>query len=69
MTFLENSNLILQFSHAKPLERGILGASTIILSKDVYKYAFTCGLNFYEPHVTVNIDLVSLFWTLSLLLK
>ena len=32
----------------RPLKRGILGASTIILSKDIDKYAFMCGLNFYE---------------------
>ena len=30
----------------RPLKRGILGASTIILSKDIDKYAFMCGLNF-----------------------
>ena len=49
MTFLANSNLILQISHAKPW--GILGASTIILSKDIDKYAFMCGSNFYESDV------------------
>ena len=32
----------------RPLKRGILGASTIILSKDIDKYAFMCGSNFYE---------------------
>ena len=35
----------------RPLKRGILGASTIILSKDIDKYAFTCGSNFYETDV------------------
>ena len=30
---------------------GILGASTIILSKDIDKYAFMCGSNFYETDV------------------
>ena len=35
----------------RPLKRGILGASTIILSKDIYKCAFMCGLNFYETDV------------------
>ena len=52
MTFLANSNLILQISHAKTFKkRGILGASTIILSKDIDKYAFMCGSNFYETDV------------------
>ena len=36
----------------RPLKRGILGASTIILSKDIDKYAFMCGSNFYETDVT-----------------
>ena len=35
----------------RPLKRG-LGASTIILSKDMDKYAFMCGSNFYETDVT-----------------
>ena len=35
----------------RPLKRGILGASTIILSKDIDKYAI-CGSNFYETDVT-----------------
>ena len=53
MTFLANSNLILQISHAKTFKkRGILGASTIILSKDIDKYAFMCGSNFYETDVS-----------------
>ena len=30
----------------RPLKRGILGASTIILSKNIDKYAFMCGSNF-----------------------
>ena len=34
------------------LERGILGASTIILSKDIDKYAFMCGSHFYETDVS-----------------
>ena len=38
----------------RPLKRGILGASTIILSKDIDKYAFMCGSNFYESDLTVN---------------
>ena len=29
----------------------MLGASTIILSKEIDKYAFMCGLNFYETDV------------------
>ena len=35
----------------RPLIRGMLGDSTIILSKDVDKYAFMCGSNFYESDV------------------
>ena len=35
----------------RPLKRGILGASTKILSKDIDKYAFMCGSNFYETDV------------------
>ena len=31
-----------------PLKQGMLGASTIILFKDIDKYAFMCGSNFYE---------------------
>ena len=34
-----------------PSKRGILGASTTILSKDIDKYAFMCGSNFYETDV------------------
>ena len=36
----------------KSLKRGI-GASTIILSKDINKYDFMCGLNFYESDVMI----------------
>ena len=36
---------------ARPLKPGILGASTIILSKDIDRYAFMCGSNFYESDV------------------
>ena len=35
----------------RPLKRGILGGSTIILSKDIDKYAFMCGSNFYESDI------------------
>ena len=35
----------------RPLKRGILGASTIIIFKDIDKYAFMCGSNFYETDV------------------
>ena len=38
----------------RPLKRGIQGATTIILSKDICKYAFMCGLNFYETDVTTS---------------
>ena len=34
------------------LKQDILGASTIILSKDIDKYAFMCGSNFIELDVT-----------------
>ena len=37
----------------RPLKLGTLGASTIILSKDIDKYAFMCGLNFYETDVNL----------------
>ena len=39
----------------RPLKRGILGASTIILSKDIDKYAFMCGSNFNETDVTLEL--------------
>ena len=51
MTFVANSDLILQISHVKTFRRGILKASAIILSKDIDKYAFMCGSNFYETDV------------------
>ena len=35
----------------RPLKRGMLGTSTIIPSKDIVKYAFICGSNFYETNV------------------
>ena len=34
------------------LKQVLLGASTIILSKDIDKYAFMCGSSFYETDVT-----------------
>ena len=40
----------------RPLKRGILGASTIILSKDIDKYAFMCGSNFYKTDVNTGIS-------------
>ena len=36
----------------RPLKQGILGASAIILSKDVHKYAFMSGSIFYEADFT-----------------
>ena len=33
-----------------------VGASTIILSKDIDKYAFMCGSNFYESDVMTKIS-------------
>ena len=35
----------------RPLKWGILGTSTIILSKDIDEHAFMCGSNFYETAV------------------
>ena len=35
----------------RPLKQGILGASTIVISKDIDKYAFMCGSNFNETGV------------------
>ena len=35
----------------RPLKRKILGASTIILSKDIDKYTSMCGSNFYETDI------------------
>ena len=32
----------------RPFKQGILSVSKIILSKDIDKYAYMCGLNFYE---------------------
>ena len=49
--FLPNSNLILQISH----EVYYLGASTVILSKDIDKHAFLCGSIFYETEVTLEL--------------
>ena len=37
----------------RPLKRGTLGASTIILSKNIDNYAYKCGSNFYESDVTI----------------
>ena len=39
----------------RPLKRGILGASTKILSKDIDKYAFMCGSNLYESDVSTHL--------------
>jgi hypothetical protein len=38
----------------RPLKRGIVGASTIFLSKDIDKYASMCGSNFYESDVITD---------------
>jgi hypothetical protein len=35
----------------RPLKRGKLCASTKVLSKDIDKYAFMCGSNFFETDV------------------
>ena len=39
----------------RPLKQGILGVSTIILSKNIDKYAFMCGTNFYETDVRTTV--------------
>ena len=41
-----------KFFIPRPIKRGILDASTIILSKDIDKYAFMCGSNFYVTDVS-----------------
>ena len=38
----------------RPLKGGILGTSTIILSKDIDIYAYKCGSNFYESDVNLQ---------------
>ena len=40
-----------KFLIPRPLKRGLLGASIIILSKDIDKYAFMYGSNFNETDV------------------
>ena len=57
MTFLANSNIILQILMPRPLKRGILGASTIfpVLGwTAIDKYAYMCGSNFYESDFTLK---------------
>ena len=52
----------------RPLKWGILGASTIILSKDIDKYAFMCGSNFYKTDVNwVVTDLFDLIDPIDLM--
>ena len=41
----------------RPLKRGI-----IILSKDINKYAFMCGSNFYESDVTFKVKFRKIFF-------
>ena len=41
-----------KFLMPRPLKWGILGASTILLSKDIDEYAFMCGSNFYGSDVS-----------------
>ena len=45
-------NLLFKSVLAHCEDLGILGASTIILSRDIDKYAFMCSSNFYESDVT-----------------
>ena len=56
MTFLAILIQYCKFIMQRPLKRGILGASTIILSKGIDKYAFLCGLNLYETVVTKHFN-------------
>ena len=44
----------------RPLKWGIIGASTIILFKDIDKYAFMCGSNFNETDVTKTVELLDM---------
>ena len=51
----------------RPLKRSILGASKIIVSKDIHKYAFIYGSNFYESdvirlHETASLMQVSIWY-------
>ena len=39
----------------RPLKRGKLGASSIILAKDIDKNSVMCGSNFYETNVTFTL--------------
>ena len=43
----------LHFSVVTSYKIHSLGAGTIILFKDIDKYAFMCGSNFYESDVTL----------------
>ena len=55
MTFLANSNSVLQVFHAKAFKtRYTLCQYNIILSKDNDKYAFMCGSNFNETDVKLK---------------
>ena len=40
-----------KFFTPRPLKWGIKGASTIILSKDIDKYAIMCDSDFYESDI------------------
>ena len=46
----------------RPSKCGILGASTIALSKDIDKYAFMCGSNFYETDVIWKTNIFGKFF-------
>ena len=50
----------------RPVKWGMLGASTITLSKDIDKCASMCGSNFYETDVNItNIECFDLFAVMS----
>ena len=55
-----------KFLMPRPLRWGIPDPSTIILSKDIDKYAFMCGSNFYESDVRNNMSLLASVGTLNM---
>ena len=58
MTFLANSNLILQISHAKTFKmRYTMCQYNNPIQIDIDEYAFMCGLNFYETDIISKINL------------
>ena len=54
MTFLANSDSILQITHAKTFKTRYTRCQYNNLLKDIDKYAFMCGSNFYETDVIMS---------------